>query len=125
MVGKEATLLKPEKIKNFSEVLQIISLALAINQDIVKVDDYELSSQRLQNMTLDPQEGPWRIRKSERHNKPFVESFSGLESSFSFITRSDSDLMIGDGDVDSSTADAHIPQAVFLWHKLMPMRFRL
>ena len=72
----------------------VLDGGLAVDQDVVEIDDHELTSEGAQHLIHQAHESARGVRKSEWHHEPLVESFSGFESRLPLVSCADSYLVI-------------------------------
>ena len=70
----------------------------AVNQNVVEIDDYELTSEGSQHLSHQTHEGAWGVGEAEGHHEPFVEPIFGLEGRLPFVSRVDSHLVVSVSD---------------------------
>ena len=65
-----------------------------VDQDVIKIDDHELTSEGAHHLVHQTHEGAWSVGEAERHHEPLLESLSGFERHLPLVSRADSYLMI-------------------------------
>lgn len=75
-------------------MLDLLFSRLGINEDVVKVDNYEFV-EILHEYVVHKMGESWRsIRDTKRHHRVFIESIAGFESCFGDIFLPNPDLML-------------------------------
>ena len=72
----------------------VLDGGVAVDQDVVEIDDHELTSEGAHHLVHQTHEGARGVGEAEWHHEPLVESLSGLESRLPLVSRMDSYLVI-------------------------------
>ena len=76
------------------QVRLVLDKGSTVDQDVVEIDDHELTSEGAHHLVHQTHEGAWSVGEAERHYEPLVESLSGFERRLPLVSRADSYLMI-------------------------------
>lgn len=80
--------------QNLPEMDQVVILTVAVNKNVIEVDDNKLFDEGLEDLMHDTLEGARCIGEAKRHHQPLVQSFLGLKGRLPLISWSNTNLMI-------------------------------
>ena len=75
-------------------MLEMVLSAVAVHNDVVKVDDDKFAEEWAQNLIHQPLKHAGRVRETERHNSPLVETVLYLKGGLPLISGMNPNLMV-------------------------------
>ena len=76
-----------QDLQYLSQVLKVVGEGLAINQNIVKEDDYKFLQIRPQGLIHSGLKGSWGVTQAERHHEEFIMPVMRSEGCLAYILR--------------------------------------
>jgi hypothetical protein len=66
-------------------MFQVFHPILVVDADVIQIHHHKIIGERLQDIIHHPHKSCWDIRLTKGHDKPFKNTFFGLEGSFPYI----------------------------------------
>jgi hypothetical protein len=65
----------PQGVKNLLNMLQVFSLSLVVDEDVIQIHHYKSTGERSQDIIHHPHKTYWSICQTKGHDQPFKKTF--------------------------------------------------